>query len=630
MRMWSKWLFGAVWLLGIAGLAGAPAARAQAVLTYHNDAMRTGWDDSETSLTVASVGGGTFGLQATTSLDSEVDSQPLVRPVQTIAGQGVHEVVYVVTGGDTLYAIDGATGAVLVSRNFGTPVPRSAVPGGCNNNGPTIGITSTPVIDNLNDRMYLIVDTYENNQAVFRVHAVSLSTLQDVLTPVVVTASAKLTDGTSYAFNANVSRQRAALLLSSGRLYAGFSSYCDQAASTTRGWLLGWRASDLAPLAHNQLQDAVPSYDSGFFLNAIWMSGWGPAAVPADGAIFFVTSNSDQNTYGSDNIDESVLQVSPNLSVTDSYYTDPNRATLDAHDEDLGSGGAMLAPAQTGMDPKLLFAAGKGGTMYMFNRGTSAGLQLLNSYAIGGCWCGPSYYTGSDGSGRVVTSGGSKVIVWKIITSSSAAPTLLQESSTAITTGQDPGFFTTVSSNGTQAGSAVVWAVGRPTSTPGTMPLYAIDPNTGNVIYKASAGNWIYGNANADTVPTVADGHVYVATYQQLAIFGLGGAASAKGPDRFAALARTETAPPGFELAADEHAVWGTIVEMTQDELVLKNRGGGLVRVDLTLARQAGNVAEAADGEAAVVIGRFAAGGVLVAKNVEHAKPEMGLWPADQ
>jgi len=626
--MWSKWLFGAVWLVGMACAPGG--AGAQAVLTYHDNTMRTGWYDEEKTLNVANVGGGSFGLLATATLDSEVDSQPLVRPQQTIAGQGVHMVVYVVTGGNTLYAIDGVSGAVLASRNFGTPVPRSALPGGCNNNGPTVGITSTPAIDNVTGRMYLIVDTYENNAAVFRVHAVSLSTLQDVVTPVVVTASAKLTDGTSYVFNANVSRQRAALLLAGGRLYAGFSSYCDQAGSTTRGWMLGWRESDLAPLAHNQLQDAVPTYDSSFFLNAVWMSGWGPATVGAGDAIFFVTSNSDQNTYGSGDRDESVLQVSPNLSVTDGYYTDPNRANLDAHDEDFGSGGAMLAPAQPGMDPKLLFAAGKSGTMYMFNRGSAGGPSLLSTYSIGGCWCGPSYYTGSDGSGRVVTSGGSKVIVWKIITSTSAAPTLLQESSAAITSGQDPGFFTTVSSNGTTAGTAVVWAVGRPTSTPGTMPLYAIDPNTGNVIYKASAGNWIYGNANADTVPTVAEGHVYVATYQELAIFGLGAKAGVKGQDAFAALARGETAPPGFELGTDEHAVWGTIQDLSSDGMVLKNRAGGLVRVDLTLARQAGNVAEAADGEAAVVIGRFAAGGVLVAKNVEHAKPEMGLWPADQ
>jgi hypothetical protein len=336
MRTYSSLLLGAVWLLG---LACAPlSAWANAVTTYHGDTLRTGWNNGETTLTVANVGGGNFRLQAITTLDSQVDAQPLVVPNQTIMGQGVHTVVYVVTGGDTVYAIDGATGAVLRSRKFGTPVPRLALPGQCNNNGPSIGITSTPVIDVANGTMYLIADTYEHDAAVFRVHAVSLSTLQDKIAPVVVTASANLTDGTSYVFNPTGSRQRAALLLSGNTLYAGFSSYCDQAADTTRGWLLGWNTSNLAPLAHNQLQDAVPSTQSGFFLNAIWMSGFGPSTASANNTIYVVTSNSDKNTYGSADRDESVLKISPDLSNTESFYTDPNRAVLDANDEDLGSG----------------------------------------------------------------------------------------------------------------------------------------------------------------------------------------------------------------------------------------------------------------------------------------------------
>jgi hypothetical protein len=612
-------------------LALAPfSAWAQPVKTYHNDTLRTGWNDAEKTLTVASVSGGTFGLQATTTLDSQVDAQPLVIPHQAITGQGVHTVVYVVTGGDTLYAIDGITGAILLSRNFGTPIPRSALPGGCSNNGPLVGITSTPVIDTGTGTIYLIADTYENNAAVFRVHAVSLSTLQDTITPVVITASATLSDGTTYTFNANVSRQRAALLLSGGRLYAGFASYCDQAANISRGWLLGWHSATLAPLAHNQLQDAVPTYDSSFFLNAIWMSGYGPATVSANNSIYFVTSNSDQNTYGSSNIDESVLKVSPDLSITKSFYTDPNRAYLDAHDEDLGSGGAMLAPVQPGDNPRLLFAAGKAGTMYMLNRSGDVGLALLASYTIGRCWCGPSYFTGSDGVGRVVTSGGASVIVWKLNTSTTAPASLTQQSATAITTGQDNGFFTSISSNGTTAGSAVIWAIGRPTSAPGTMPLYAIDPTTGKIIYTAAAGNWNYGNANANIVPTISGGHVYVATYQELAIFGLGTPASRPSPNTFAALARNQSPPPGFELLTGQHAIWGIIQNVTQDELVLKTRAGQLVHVDLTQALQAGNVAAPVPGEAAIVLGTYAAGGILVATNLEHAKQQPSLWPQDQ
>ena len=605
-------------------------ADAQTVATYHNDTLRTGWNNAETTLTAANVGGGTFDLQATTRLDGQVDSQPLVVPNQTISGQGVHTVVYVVTSGNTLYAIDGASGSILNSRNFGVGVPQSSLPGQCNNNGPTIGITSTPAINTANGTLYLISDTYENSQPVFRVHAVSLSSLQDTVTPVVVGASAKLTDGSTYHFNSVTSRQRAALLLSGTTLYAGFTSYCDQSANTSRGWLLGWNTTNLAPLSHNMLTDAVPSSQSSFFLNSIWMSGYGPSTASAGNTVYVVSSNSDKNTYGSSNLDESVLKYSADLSTTQSFFTDPNRASLDAGDTDLGSGGAMLPPIQPGENPKLLLAAGKAGSMYMFDRSAGAGLGLLGTYSIGGCWCGPSYFSGSDGVGRVVSSGGSKVIIWKLNTPASAPASLTQQSSTSISSGQEPGFFTSISSSGTKAGTAVIWAVGRPTNVPGTMPLYAIDPTTGKVIYSATAGSWTSGNSNANTVPTVANGHVYVATYQELAIFGLGNPAKLAAREALVSRVHAATARPGFKLAANQHAVWGKIASVTQSEMTIQTRVGAQVRIYLTAARIAGNIAAPVVGQAAVVIGSFAADGLLVASNVEHAKPEPETWPKDQ
>lgn len=609
----------------------AQGVLAQSVSTYHNDTLRTGWNASETALTVASVGGGGFHLQKTTALDSQVDSQPLVVPNQVVGNLGAHTVVYVATGGNTLYAIDGISGSVLTYRNFGSPVPQSALPGQCNNNGPSVGITSTPVINAKNGSLYLIADTYENGQAVFRVHAVSLSTLQDTIPPVVVNASAQLSDGTSYKFNANVSRQRAALLLSGTTLYAAFSSYCDQAQAVTRGWLLGWNTANLAPIAHNDLIDAVPGSKSNYFLNSIWMSGYGPSTASANNSVYVVTSNSDANTFGANNPDESVLKLASDLSGTQSAFTDPNRATLDNQDADLGSGGAMLSPVEPGLNPKLLFAAGKTGTMYMFDRSTGAGLNLLNSYPIGGCWCGPSYFTGADGVGRIVTSGGSQAIVWRLNTSGSAAASLTRQSSTPITTGQEGGFFTSISSNGTAAGSAIIWAVGRPTQAPGTLPLYAIDPASGKIIYSAVAGNWISGNSNANTVPTVANGHVYVASYKELAIFGLGGAAHASkqaAVDRNRAIAAADR--PAIKLGRGEHVVWGTIRSVSDAKMIIADRGGASVRVNLAIARIAGNVAEPVIGQAAVIIGKFAADGSLVAKHVEHAKSSPSLWPADQ
>ncbi len=607
------------------------AVWAQSVTTYHNDTLRTGWNPDETTLTAANVGGGTFALQATTALDSQVDSQPLVMANQVVGNQSARTVVYVVTGGDTLYAIDGVTGSILLSRNFGTPVPQSTLPGQCNNNGPTVGITSTPAIDTERGVMYLIAYTYENGQPVFRLHAVHLNTLQDAVPPVVVSASAQLSDGSTYNFNPATARQRAALLFSGNTIYAGFSSYCDQAANASRGWLLGWNKNRLAPLPHNTLADAVGPSQSGYFLNSIWMSGFGPSSVGVNQPVFVVTSNSDKNSYGAANRDESVLKLSSDLSAINSYFTDPNQPSDDDNDNDLGSGGALLAPNQPGRTPYLAVAAGKAGAMYLFNRDDGNTVTLLGTYGIGGCWCGPSYFTGSDGVGRIVTSGGSTAEVWRINTSKTAPASLTKQFATGISSGQDPGFFTSVSSNNTQAGTAVVWAVGRPTDVPGNMPLYAINPTSGKVVYTATAGTWVGGNSDADTVPTVAGGHVYVATYKELTIFGLG--SPAKVANRAAALQSRHAAAQelqSFSLGAGEHAVWGTIRSVNQTEMVLADRHGALVRVYLSAARQAGNLAEPVVGQAAVAIGTPAADGLLVARNVEHAKPAPGLWPADQ
>src|SRR6185312_14598551 len=140
---------------GLAALAGAvamsSAALAANVTTYHYDNLRTGWNSKERALTPNTVlnglNGKTFKLTASVPLDDQVDAQPLLIRQQTIQGQGTHDVVYVVTANNTLYAIDAESGQILRQRNFGPPVPQSALPGACDNNGTNVGITSTPVID---------------------------------------------------------------------------------------------------------------------------------------------------------------------------------------------------------------------------------------------------------------------------------------------------------------------------------------------------------------------------------------------------------------------------------------------------------------------------------------------------
>jgi hypothetical protein len=192
-------------------------------------------------------------------LDSQADAQPLVVPHQQINGlkPGNYLVVYVATEANTIYAINAANGKVLLSRNLGTPVP---TPLSCGNNGPTAGINSTPVIDAAAQTLYVVT---------YQLFALNLSDLTNKIPPVTVAASHKLSDGTTFNFNAKYQRQRTGLLLSFGIIYAGFGSFCDLSSNQARGWLLGWQESTLAPLAANRLTDTLATDIGSFYLSSI-------------------------------------------------------------------------------------------------------------------------------------------------------------------------------------------------------------------------------------------------------------------------------------------------------------------------------------------------------------------------
>lgn len=507
------------------------AAGQTSVTTYHYDNHRTGWNQNESVLTPANVGKKTFGRLLTVTLDDQVDAQPLVVPgVQITAGnyQGTHDVVYVATEQNTVYAIDVHSGTVLLNPNFGTPV---RYPLGCGNNGPNVGINSTPVIDPSSNTLYVIVYTQTQGGPAYTLHALDLGSLTDKVTPQPVVASNTLTNGATFNFNAKYQRQRPGLLLSNGSVYAGFGSFCDLSANLSRGWLLGWTAGSLTPFPANQLNDLQATDQDSFFLSSIWMSGYGLATDDA-GNILFVTGNSDPETYdGITNIQESVVKMSNTLTTVMDLFTPDNQVSLDQGDVDYGSGGVMVLPDQPGSTPHLAVAAGKDGNMYFMNEDSLGGYSpnsnnVLGTYGVGGCWCGQSYYVDpTDGAGRVVSSGGNQVEVWKVQTSPKAALTRVAES-TYIPDQQDPGFFTTISSNGTA--SPIIWALSRPESG-GKAPLYlyAFNPDGGKnketfkQLFKAKAGNWPNLGGNSNLVPVVANGQVFVASNKQLQIFGL-------------------------------------------------------------------------------------------------------------
>lgn len=608
----------------LAALAVAGAASAQVnVTTYHNDTLRTGWNPNETVLTQGNLSN--FGLLQTVTLDDQVDAEPLIVSNETI-NNSQHNVVYIATESNSVYAIDAQSGQVLLHANLGAPVPYYYLPGGCNNNGPNVGIDSTPVIDTSTGALYVIsyvLTNGQNGSQAYYLHALSLTTLADLVTPVQISASALLQKRGTYNFNASVSRQRAALLLANGNLYAGFASFCDVSADQSRGWVLGWQESTLAPLAANKLNNRLARSPDNFFLSSIWMSGYGLAANSA-GSVFFVVGNSDYSgttLSRKNNITESAAEMSGDLATLQGLFTPSDWSLLDNYDIDFGSGGLMLLPTQPGKFPNLAAAAGKDGNMYILDADKLK--KNIATYNIGGCWCGPSYYQDSNGYGRIVASGGNAVTV--LANEGKNKPSFVQISQYGgIANGQNGGFFTSVSSNGTTAGSAVVWAVGRPTnSNPAYVDLYAVNPDNGNLLFSGNAGQWFNTGGDSNIVPMVANGLVYVAADQTLEIFGT----AAKGR---VAQPKIRYVDMRFPLKPGEHEIYGVVERMSDASIVVKKRGGETLRIDPAVAKRGHDYAPPKVGRALIARGSYDKAGVLVADTILHAVSHPAMWPADR
>jgi PQQ enzyme repeat len=583
------------------------------VVTYHYDSLRTGWNSQETVLSAARFPA-SFGVLQTVAVDDQVDAQPLLVPAQFIA-RGMHDVLYIVTENNSVYALDANTGAILVQRNLGAPVP---TPLGCANNGPNVGITSTPVIDVNKGRMYLIA--YINGTAPsYQLHALSLTTLADVVAPVTVSATQTLTDGTAFAFNATYQRQRPALLEMNGVIYAGFGSFCDFSANHSRGWVLGWHAETLAPLVHAELNDSQATSPTSFFLSSVWMSGFGVAGSGTH--VFFSTGNSDCNFYlspeacpsqstydGVTNIQESVIRMQPTLAQRAGVFTPSNVFEMDIDDADLGAGGVMLIPTQAGVW-NLATIVSKDGRLFLLNRedlSTALDMQQLAD----GCWCGPSYFRGSDGIGRVVSSAGSALQTWQLLTA--PPPALVAEATASVQPSeQDPGFFTVVSSNGDRLDSAIIWAVARPSgSSPLTLYAFSAAAANGGLtqLYSAPAGQWPNLGGNANIVPVVANGKVYVAAYQSLTIFG---------PNGSAAPSAGIGAPP----PAPARGVSGTLLAIDGMTLTLLTGAGQSVQVDISRAVETEQVSPLKIGEVyTAAIASTESNGLVLAVSLTRAK----------
>ena len=365
------------------GFGGTPSTAQTDVLTHHNDNLRTGLNSQEILLSPATVNVTQFGKLFTQYVDGIIVGQPLyVRSVVLPSGTK-HNIVYVATQHDTLYAFDadnnqGANAFPLWSvslANGWTSVPISDH--GCTGTHYTeIGIMGTPVIDPLSATMYLVAKTLENGQHVFRLHALDITSGAEKFGgPVVISGSVPTQKG-PLAFDPTIHMQRPALLLLNGTIYIGFGSNgCDK--YQYHGWLFGYDAGSLQQRAQFL---TTPDGKSG----AIWQGGGGPAA-DADGNIYVITANGTFDAaYGGNNYGDSVLKLGWNANIfgTLDYFTPFNQEYLGDNDVDLGSGGPLLLPDQPPPHVHEMIAGGKEGTLYLIDRDAPGGFNPDNDNQI--------------------------------------------------------------------------------------------------------------------------------------------------------------------------------------------------------------------------------------------------------
>src|SRR5579872_431674 len=311
------------------------------VLTWHNDNARSGLNQQETILTTANVKVSTFGKLFSDPIEGQAYAQPLYVPSVSISGQGTHNVVYVATEHDQLYAFDADTaGQPLWHISFIDPAKGittvSTTRSGCPSLQPEAGISATPVIDAASGTLYVTVETREKGKVVQRLHALDIGTGAEKFSgPVVIQATVN-----GIAFDPT-EIQRVGLLLLNGTVYFAHASLCNP--HPYHGWLFGYNAQNLQqqPVVFN----TTPNGDKG----GIWQSG---AGLASDGkSIYFMDGDGtfDAHTGGSD-YGMSMLRMnvgSGSLTVAD-YFTPYDWSTRSSKDLDLGSGGVLLLPKQSG------------------------------------------------------------------------------------------------------------------------------------------------------------------------------------------------------------------------------------------------------------------------------------------
>ncbi len=542
-----------LFLLILIGLAQPLVGQTPVNVTHWRyDTTHAGTNTQETLLTPANVNTASFGKLFSRAVDGYVYAQPLYVSGLTMGDGLVHNVLFVATQHDSIYAFDadsnGGTNAQplwqisMLSTAYGAAAGATTVPNtdvATSDIVPEIGITGTPAINVATNTLYVVSKTKENGAYFQRLHAINIITgAEQPNSPVVIGATVAGTgngsSGGQLTFSPLWEMNRGALNYYNGYVYVSFGAHGDN--GPWHGWVFGYNATTLA-------QTGVICLSPTGFGNGIWESG---AGLPIDsggtaGRMFMTTGNGTYSAYppfnSSVNYGDSIVELSlanGALTPTDAF-TAFNQASLSSSDLDQGSGGILQVPDQQGANPHILIQVGKEGRILVLNRdnlggyapGGSSNTNALQDIpgAMKGLWSTPAYWNGN----MYVWGNGDSAKMFGL----NSGVLNTTASSNSIMSSGFPGASFVVSSNGTQNG--IAWAVRSDAySSNGPEILYAFDAtNLAKTLYESDTNSARDnpGPSNKFVVPVVTNGKVYLAAAYQVNVFGLlNGQSSAAAP----------------------------------------------------------------------------------------------------
>jgi hypothetical protein len=467
-----------------------------------------------------------FGKLFSYGLDGIAFASPLYVANVNIPGQGFHNVVYVATEHDSIYAwdADGLSANPLWKVSFlkaGVTTVPCGDTGECGDIPIEIGITGTPVIDQATNTLYLVAKTKEGVNYVQTLHALDITTGAEKFGgPVVIQASVsgsgEGSQGGQLALDPLKENQRPALVLSNGNVYIGWGSHGDQ--RPWHGWVIAYNATTLQ-------QTAIYCVSPDGYGGGVWSSGGGLGA-DATGNIYFNTGNGDftASTGGRD-YGDTVVKLNPSGSVLD-YFTPFDQANMESQDLDLGSAGPILLVDQPGPIPHLLITAGKGGTIYVLNRDNMGHFHNGNDNQIVQALVGVLPHGGLEEGNFGAPAYFNSYVYFAAVNDNLKAfqlsNGLLSNGPTSVSLDvySNRGGAFAVSGNGNSNG--IIWAVQD--NNPANGVLHAYDAgNLANELYNSNqtGSRDALGVAVKFSVPLVANGKVFVVTQNQLVGFGL-------------------------------------------------------------------------------------------------------------